>query len=117
MNLFKRVYRDEQGEEKPDMRDKSLDSVELAFKIIGGIFTVCFPLAVGLLWNMSNDMHTISEKMVAVSTTQMQQVTATNALQNSYTELTKSQLAILERLTALETKMKYHEEESKTTRR
>jgi hypothetical protein len=111
MNLFKRVYLDEHGEEQPDLRDKSLDSVEMAFKIIGGIFTVCFPLAVGLLWNMTRDMHTISEKMVQVSTTQLQQVGTMDALQRSYAELVKSNTELIARMAVLETKQAAHEAE------
>lgn len=113
MNIFKRVYRDENGEELPDLRDKSLDQVEFAFKIIGGIFTVCFPLAVGLLWNMSSDMHTISEKMVEVSTTQKQQVNDTANLQSNFAQLLKQHQDLLERIAIIETKIASHEIDDK----
>jgi hypothetical protein len=97
------------------MEDGNLYLLEAALKVIGVIFTVCFPLVVGLLWNMSRDIHAMSEKIVAVSTSQLDQAALVGKLEAVVKQQTDILSSTASRLSALEQKMEDHENDDRKT--
>ena len=102
-----------EGNLLPDKRTH-LDVIDVVFRIIGGIFAVCFPLVVMLLWTMSRDIHSISEQMATISANQANVSKEINTIQQGMARHETDLGVVKERLVHVETELNDHKMQDRT---
>ena len=109
------LYRDKDGKVRPESRspEGSVYVLEMIFKVIGGIFTVCFPLATMLLFSMSRDVRSISEKVIAVTTTQINQIATVTRIEAESVRNASDIKTLSEKVAVLEQRYIDHEAKDK----
>ena len=109
------LCRDKDGKVRPESRspEGSVYVLEMIFKVIGGIFTVCFPLATMLLFSMSRDVRSISEKVIAVTATQINQIATVTRIEAESVKNASDIKTLSEKVAVLEQRYIDHEAKDK----